>query len=223
MKFETSIKKRLSGRHKACLSMLDCKNKKILDIGCGFGWFEQSKAKEAKEIIGIDLNKKDLEIANKECNLKNVRFKKGSVLNLKNLKENYFDFVVMFDVIEHIPLKTEQKALIQIKRVLKKKGILIISTPINNFSKFIDPAWYFGHRHYSEKELKKILNKEGFNIKKIEKRGGFWEIFSMILFYPCKWIFNSEIPFKDYFDKKRDEEYLNKKGFSTIFIVAENG
>jgi len=222
MKFKTSIARRLSGRHKACLNIKKYENMRILDIGCSYGWFEKIKGEQAKEILGIDLNKKDLEIAKKECKMKNVSFKQGSVLNLKNIEKDYYDVVVMFDIIEHIPKKTEEKALKQIKRVLRKKGLLIISTPLNNFSKFFDPAWYFDHRHYSEKELRNLLEKEGFRVKKIEKRGGFWEIFSMILFYPCKWFFDSEIPFKDFFDKKRDEEYLKKHGFSTLFVVAEN-
>jgi hypothetical protein len=31
----------------------------------------------------------------------------------------------------------------------------------------------------------------------------------------------SEIPFKSFFDRKRDEEYLKKPGFLTHFIIAE--
>jgi ubiquinone/menaquinone biosynthesis C-methylase UbiE len=204
MKFKTDIKQRLSGRHKACLNIWDYKGKKILDIGCGFGWFEKLKGKETREIIAIDLNKKDLKIAQKECKLKNISFIEGSALSLKNFEKEIFDVVVMFDVIEHIPKNTEKKALKEIRKILSKKGILVISTPLDNFSKFFDPAWYFGHRHYSEKKISKILKENGFKINKVEKKGGFWEIFSMVLFYPCKWIFNSEVPFKEFFDKKRD-------------------
>ena len=33
-----------------------------------------------------------------------------------------------------------------------------------------------------------------------------------------------EIPWKNWFDKKRDEEYLkNKKGFVTLFVCGRNG
>jgi len=221
MKFKTSIEQRLSGRHKACLLIADFRNKRILDIGCGYGWFEKKIGKKSKEIVGIDLNKKDLEIAKSECKEKNCYFERGSALNLKKFKKDYFDIVVMFDVIEHIPKNTEKNALREIKKVLKKRGTLIITTPANNFSKFFDPAWYFGHRHYHIKKLKKMLESEGFVVDKIGIKGGFWELLSMTLFYPCKWIFNSEIPCKKWFDKKRDEEYLKKKkGFMTIFIVG---
>ncbi len=217
MKFETNIKKRMSGRHKASLDMENFEGKKILDIGCSHGWFEEFVGEKAKEVIGIDLNKKDLESARKEVNKKNVEFRKNSVLDLKEFKENYFDIIVMFDVIEHIPKNTEKKALEEIKRVLKKNGKLLITTPANNFSNFFYPAWYFGHRHYSKKQMKNIFKNSEFKIEKIKIKGGFWEIFNMILFYPFKWFFNMEVPLKDWFDKKRDKEYL-KNGFVTLFV-----
>lgn len=219
MKFETSINRRISGRHKACLNMENFRNKIILDIGCSYGWFEKKIGREAKRIIGIDLDKKDLETAKAEVKERNIKFQKDSALDLSKLKENYFDVVVMFDVIEHIQKNTEERALKEIKRVLKKNGKLLISTPTNNFSNFFDPAWYFGHRHYSKNQMKNIFENCGFKVEKTEIKGEFYELFSMILFYPFKWLFNMEIPFKNWFDKKRDEEYLKKnKGFITMFV-----
>lgn len=109
MKFETSIEKRMSGRHKACLAMDNFKEKKFLDIGCSYGWFEKFVSKDAKEIVSIDLNEKDLETAKLEVKEKNVKFEKGSVLDLNKFEKDYFDIVVMFDVIEHIPKETEKK------------------------------------------------------------------------------------------------------------------
>lgn len=219
MKFKTSIERRTSGRHKKCLEMEKFKGKKILDIGCSYGWFEKYVGSEAKEIIGIDLCEKDLFCAKREVKLKNVKFEKGSVLNLEKFEKEEFDIVIMFDVIEHIPKKTEKKALEEIKRILKKNGKLLISTPANNFSNLFDPAWYFGHRHYSKKQMGNIFKNSGFEIERMKIYGGFWEIFSMFLFYPFKWIFNMEIPWKSWFDKKRDEEYLKKEnGFNTLFV-----
>lgn len=219
MKFETSIERRMSGRHKACLSMDNFKDKKILDIGCSYGWFEKFVSKDAKEIVSIDLNEKDLETAKLEVDEKNVKFEKGSALDLNKFEKDYFDIVVMFDVIEHIPKGTEKKAIDEIKKVLKKNGKLLISTPANNFSNFFDPAWYFGHRHYSKKQMQEIFENSEFEIEKMKILGGFYELSSMILFYPFKWFFNMEIPFKEWFDKKRDEEYLKKEnGFNTLFV-----
>ena len=42
----------------------DIKNKKILDIGCGFGWFELNALKKgSKEIAGIEISALDLKPA----------------------------------------------------------------------------------------------------------------------------------------------------------------
>lgn len=219
MKFKTSIEQRISGRHKACLKMYSFKNKKILDIGCSYGWFEKFVAKDAKEITGIDLDEKDLNNARREISDKKIKFEKGSALDLCRFKDNYFDVVVMFDVIEHIPKDSEKECLREVKRVLKKNGRFLISTPANNFSKFFDPAWYFGHRHYSYDQVKNLFKNSGLEIEKMEIKGGFWEIFSMFLLYPFKWLLRMEIPFKEWFDKKRDFEYLKKgKGFNTLFV-----
>jgi len=223
MKFKTSIKRRVCGKHKAGMELADFNNKIILDIGCSFGIFEEYTCNKAKKIIAIDINKKDLEIARREVRNKKVIFREGGVFELEKITREKFNVVVMFDVIEHIPKNTEIAALRIINKALKKSGILVVSTPVSNISKFFDPAWYFGHRHYSKNKLKEIFKKAGFKIQKTESRGGFFEIFSMFLFYPCKWLFNSEIPFKKWFDKKRDREYKKdkKEGFVTWFITAK--
>jgi hypothetical protein len=61
---------------------------------------------------------------------------------------------------------------------------------------------------------------EEFIIESAVIRGGFFDIVGLNLFYLYKWLFNSEIPFKKYLDKKRDEEYLNKSGSVTLYLVA---
>ncbi len=220
-RYNNSIENRMTARHKRCMQLVrTIKNKTILDIGCSYGWFEKFGVEMGcKEIVAIDSDEKLLNQAKKQVKANNVTFIKGSALDISRLKEDYFDLVVMFDVIEHIPKNTEILVLIALKRVLKKDGILIISTPYKNFrSDFMDPAWYFGHRHYSKEELIELMNKCGFKCDESSYGGGYYEIFSMMLLYIFKWIFGREIPFKTWFEVKREKEYLSKGGFTTIFI-----
>lgn len=221
MKFETSISRRISGKHKANVEMENFKNKTVLDVGCSFGIFEKLIEKKAKKILAIDISNEDLKIAKREVKAKNIKFQKGDVFDIQKITKEKFDIVTFFDVIEHIPKNSEIKALKIINTSLKKQGILLLTTPKRNFTNFLDPAWYFGHRHYNENGIREFLRKSGFKIKKIYSRGRFFEVSSMFLFYPCKWIFNSEIPQKRWFDKKRDEEYLKKNGYVTWFIIAQ--
>ena len=220
-KFKESIQQRLTARHLKCFRFVgDIKGKKILDIGSSFGWFEQMALKAGcKEVVGIEPKEKLFYEAQKE--VPKAIFKKGSALKIP-AKDKTFDLVVMFDVIEHLSRGTEMMALKEIRRVLKSGGTLFLSTPLNFWlSNLMDPAWYFGHRHYKEEKLKKMLGKAGFKIEKIEKRGGFFEMISIILLYLFKWIFRREVPFKEFLEQKRDKEYLvNKNGFMTIFVKA---
>ncbi|RLG14617.1 MAG: hypothetical protein DRN71_02855 [Candidatus Nanohalarchaeota archaeon] len=223
-KYTHIISERLTGRHKRCMQLCGVKGKRILNIGCSFGWFEMFALKNGcKEIIGVDTGINDLKDAKNKVKDNRVKFLQASALNLSQFKNNYFDLVTLFDVIEHIPKNTEMKCLLEVKRVLKKNGELIISTPNSSFfSNLLDPAWYFGHRHYSKNKLNQILNKSGFKCVEYTYGGGFYEIFAMILLYIFKWIFRYEIPFKKWFDEKRDNEYISSKNnvFTTLFVKA---
>jgi len=219
MRFNTSITSRLDGRHRAVLQMTSFKDKRILDVGASFGWFE-FLVRDAREIIGIDPSSKDLEVARQECQNPNAAFMEGSALDLSRFKEAPFDMVVMLDVIEHIPQGTEEVAIKEVRSVLKKGGCFLLTTPCRNLSVLTDPAWYFGHRHYSKSTLFRLLENNGFKVQRIYQGGGVFEVIAMCLFYPCKWFFNCEIPFKSFFDRKRIEEHSSTSGFVTWFVIA---
>lgn len=218
-KFQESIQQRLTARHLKCFQFAgDIKEKKILDIGSSFGWFEKMAIElGCKEVVGIEPEEKLFYEAQKE--VPKAIFKKGSALKIP-AKDKSFDLVVMFDVIEHTPKGTEMMVFKEIKRILRPRGELALSTPLNFWlTNLMDPAWYFGHRHYKEEQLKRMLGKSGFKIEKIEKKGGFFEMMSIVLLYVFKWIFRMEVPFKNSLEKKRKEEYLSSKdGFMTIFM-----
>lgn len=219
MKFENSAEKRVSAKHFANFRMADFKNKRILDIGCGNGLFEKYNFEDSKSILGIDLNKNEIEIARSQLKNKKVQFVVLGALNLNKIKKK-FDYVVLFDVIEHLPKRKEIFVLKEATKLLNRGGKILISTPRDNFSKFLDIAWYFGHRHYTYKKIKEIISETGLRLDKIYSGGGIVDLFSILLFYPCKWILRSEIPFKNWFDKKKMEEYSSKKGIITIFAIC---
>ncbi|MFH1601777.1 MAG: class I SAM-dependent methyltransferase [Candidatus Shapirobacteria bacterium] len=220
-RFSNSIKSRLTARHKYGFKLCgSLKSKTVLDIGSSYGWFEKfALGSGAKKAVGIEPEEKYFYQAQREVS--QALFKKGSALKIPE-KNRSFDLVVMFDVLEHLPPGKEGVALREIKRVLRSGGALVISTPLDFWlTKLTDPAWYFGHRHYREEQLRKMLMKTGFKVKKVEKRGGFFEMVSALLLYFFKWIFNKEIPYKDFWDQKKDQEYFGKEnGFMTIFIKA---
>ena len=223
MRFQETIEQRLTGRHKKSFDFVgNVKDKIILDIGCSFGWFEKFAVENGcKKIIGIDTDEKHLLNAKNQIRDERVKFLKGSALDLSIFEKNYFDKVVMWEVLEHLPRDTEERAFREISKVLKSRGMLYLSTPNRTFwSCILDPAWWLiGHRHYNLGQIEKLVRETGFKVEKVEYGGRFYELISMILLYIFKWVFKSEIPFKNWFDPKRDEEYLRgQRGFVTIFL-----
>ena len=225
MKFKNNLTQRLSGRHFACAEAADYLNKKIINIGCGIGFFEFLVGKTAKEIVGIDPDPVNILLAKKKLQSPTVDFVKADIMK-HDLPEGACDIVTMFDVIEHLPENSESFIVKKVYNSLKPGGRFVISTPLNNFTNYFDPAWYFSkkgnrhHRHYTVEELIEPLLEEGFEIERISTGGGWYELLSMFLFYPFKWILNMEVPFKEWFDKHRKKEYLKPNGFVTLFVVA---
>lgn len=196
----------------------DIKNKKVLDIGCGFGWFElYALKKNVKEISGIEISADDLKAAG-TIKDKRAIFKVAGALKLP-FPNNYFDTVVAWEVIEHIPENTENKMFQEIKRVLKKNGVFYLSTPHDSFlSKYLDPAWWLiKHRHYSKQKLIGFGKKQGFITPEIYVKGGVWNLINLLNMYTAKWIFKREQFFKNALSKKEEKEF-KKEGFMGIFV-----
>ncbi len=98
---------------------------KVLDLGCGNGrYFPFFKEKRA-EYFGIDFSEKLIEIA--KNNYPEAIFQIGDALNLP-YPENFFDKVYSVATLHHIPSEElRNQFLKEIKRVLKPKGILILT------------------------------------------------------------------------------------------------
>lgn len=201
----------------------DIKNKKVLDIGCGFGWFELDVIKKnVKEIDGIEISELDLKPAKENIKDKRAVFKVGGALELP-FKNGYFNTVVAWEVIEHIPKNTEDVMFEEVYRVLKRGGVFYLSTPFDSFwSKYFDPAWWLiGHRHYSKEKLIDLGNKNGLSTVKIYLKGRWWGLVNLLNLYIAKWIFRRRQFFEKELLNKETKEYLLDNGFMGVFIKYE--
>jgi ubiquinone/menaquinone biosynthesis C-methylase UbiE len=124
---------------------------RILDVGCGDGVLINLMKKEIKtniEYFGNDLSEDALNIA-KEKNPQANFFKE--IAYKFQFSDNFFDFIVSSDVIEHV--KEPKRMLKEIKRVLKPGGIAVLGTPIKITEKPIDVM----HCHeFFPEEFKKL-------------------------------------------------------------------
>jgi len=209
---------------KTLIPEIDIKNKKILDIGCGYGGFlKYSVENGVLEASGIEISKDDLKTARRYLKKDNVILKEGTALNLP-FPNDYFDTVVSFEVLEHIPMNKEDKMFSEIYRVLKKKGVLYLTTPFDSFfSKYFDPAYYLiGHRHYSKKQIQSFADNNKLKIIKLRTIGTFWEFINLYNLYFSKWVLRREKIFENFIISKVLEDLKNEKtqGFMNIFIKA---
>lgn len=102
------------------------KDKIVLDIASGSGYGSSILAKTAKKVYGVDIDKTSVEYARQNYSKNNLEFLIGNATDIP-VADNKIEAVVSFETIEHIA--DYRKFISEIKRVLKKDGVAIISTP----------------------------------------------------------------------------------------------
>ena len=147
----------------------------FLDIGTNMGMFLRHTRGKKWNVTGIEPSPALSQMARKYFGL-NI---KTSYLNEAGFQDESFDIVTMTDVFEHI--QEPKKMLGDIKRVLKRGGILFIKVPNGRYNllklglakmtgklKDYDIFDSYEHlTHFSHDTLKKMLEESGFKIKKI--------------------------------------------------------
>lgn len=217
------IRAKAKGRMRVCLELTKAQNLKgrvLVDIGPSFGWLEKEIVNMGlKKIIGVEPNDRALRFARK--NIPSAEFRRGNALQT-GLPNSFSDVLILFDVIEHVPKHSENNVFDEARRILKRGGTLLLSTPYNHFlNNLLDPAWYFGHRHYSVSGIIDLLEKSGFKVERFEIKGKIFAPIYMIWFYINKWMFGNFFKNTVWLDKKYDDSYQGK-GLHTIFIKAVN-
>jgi GT2 family glycosyltransferase/glycosyltransferase involved in cell wall biosynthesis/SAM-dependent methyltransferase len=100
--------------------------KTVLDIASGDGYGSAYLAQTARRVIGVDISAPAVEAARRHYQRPNLEFLEGSCSRIP-LDDATVDVVVSFETIEH---HAEHDAMmVEIKRVLRPRGFLIISTP----------------------------------------------------------------------------------------------
>lgn len=175
-------------------------NKKItvLDAACGLGYGSNIlQNKTLAYVLGIDLDStliKHLIKVNKKNN--KIKFLQSDIKSLP-FSDCSFDYIVCFETIEHLEKKDGINAIKEFGRVLKKNGIIIISSPNGNLTKLIHRIFpkynnLFHLYEYQPSELKKILEKNKLEV--VEKRGQY--PFFPIIYLFVKYLFFLNFLFK---------------------------
>lgn len=142
--------------HRYAITFEIIKGKNVLDIASGEGYGSHLMSRFARNVSGVDIDNESVELAAKKYKSHNLNYKQGSATQIP-FDDNTFDVVVSFETIEHIA--EHNQMIIEIKRVLKKDGVLIISTPDKMY--YSDVRKFNNHFHVKElyrEEFKDLIS-----------------------------------------------------------------
>lgn len=147
------------------------KTNKILDVGCGLGFFLQEAKKRGWEVYGTEYS----ETAVERCKEKGLTIKAGK-LEVPMFREDDFDVITSFEVIEHINDPVEE--IRKIHELLRSGGLFYCTTP--NFNSLLryylkgefNIIGYPEHlTYYTKRTFGKLLRDNGFKKIKILSTG----------------------------------------------------
>ena len=131
----------------------ESRGKCVLDFGCGSGYGAKIVSKECDSFLGVDASPVAISFAKKHYSAPNVVFQQIEPDYTLPFEDESFDVVTSFQVIEHIPDVTKYLRLL--KRVLRRGGVLFITTPNRAFRLLpFQRIWQAAHeREYRANEL----------------------------------------------------------------------
>lgn len=132
----------------------------VLEVGTGSGYGAAIVSPAARTFVTVDKHDAGLDFSS----LGNVSFRQMRVPPLRFADES-FDYVISFQVIEHI--RRDREMIREIHRVLRPAGRLVITTPNKKMSLTRNP-WHV--REYTAEEFGRLL---GEFFPKVEGRGVF--------------------------------------------------
>jgi len=169
--FHYSIATRVRNRH--LINLLNpTKEDKILDVGCGVGYFSKLLSEYGANVSGIDINPDSVNICKSYVG---PNFYVGNASRL-DFDDNSFDKILCSEVLEH--LKDDKGALDEIYRILKPNGILVLTVPCTKgvFGTKIKNIMHDHHdgpeKHeregYTKNEISELVNDTGLKVKKFK-------------------------------------------------------
>lgn len=135
---------------------------KLLDIGCGPGFFLHEARLQGWEVSGIDLSLWAKQYAKEHFGIDIFQ----GALEAAKFPDRTFDVIVLNDFIEHV---TDPKGVLkEIRRILKNDGVIYLSTPDieSVLSRVLGARWWGINKYhlfyFSGRTLEKLFADVGF-------------------------------------------------------------
>jgi 2-polyprenyl-3-methyl-5-hydroxy-6-metoxy-1,4-benzoquinol methylase len=120
----------------------DLRDKRVLDLGCGFGWHcRYAQEHGARKIIGIDLSEKMLERARATTDSPDIEYRRCAIEDI-DFPVNQFDVVISSLALHYV----EQFDLVcrKVHHCLAPNGTLLFSVEHPIFTALPGQSWYQG-------------------------------------------------------------------------------
>jgi len=150
----------------------------ICDMGCGPGQIAGYLMTRGARVCGIDLSAEMVKQA-KALN-PDVHFQQGDMLDLTEIADNTFGGIAAFYSIIHIARVSVVDALLELKRTLRPRGVLLMTFHIGQETVHRDE--FLGHEvsldfHFFEtEEMKSYLTDSGFVLEEVITRDPYAEV-----------------------------------------------
>jgi ubiquinone/menaquinone biosynthesis C-methylase UbiE len=145
---------------------------RILDVGCGSGYFLRALDEGTWERRGVEIGAEAASAARKHLGVSNVI--EGSLMDCK-FDDESLDVITFWSSLEH--MNYPSRALAVAHRLLRSSGKLIVQVPnaASYQARYFKGSWFAldapRHRyHFSESVLRRFLNDKGFSIERITFR-----------------------------------------------------
>jgi len=159
------------------LQFIPANAQKILEVGCGEGKFSAQLRNDNNETWAIEPN----DISAKQASEKLFKVLKGTVEEkITELPDNYFDVIIMNDVIEHLLEPWDD--LQRLKGKLKDDGVFVSSIPNvryakNLFNMLFKRDWKYTddrildithYRFFTRKSIRRLFEENGYVVQKMK-------------------------------------------------------
>jgi SAM-dependent methyltransferase len=144
----------------------------ICDMGCGPGQIARYLRGLGADVCGVDLSSemvRQAERLNPE-----IPFRQGDMLGLTNVANEAYGGIAAFYSIIHVPRASVVDALRELKRVLRRGGMLLVTFHIGQETLHKDELWgeevSLDFHFYESAEMKAHLSAAGFELEEVIER-----------------------------------------------------
>lgn len=146
--------------------------KRVLDLGCGMGHYSKYMKSKGFDVVGVDFSKQMIKIAKKTC--PKTKFHVADICDLKVLKKEKFDGVVLAYVIQHLSKAEVEHVIKNLDKNLNPSAKMLLfvreGDKVLTEEEPIDASFQYIINEYTKKEITELLGNHGWNVTYVQQK-----------------------------------------------------